>query len=534
MKKKFLALVLALAVAVGGTACGGKTNDGDAATNTNTEGTVIVAMGSGFSTLDPGYVYEKYPQTIVNACYETLFKLHGDGTEPQPWLAESYAFSDDGLTLTVKLRSDVVFASGNPMTSADVAFSINRCKNLHGNPSFICDSIEQIETPDDSTVVFKLNQADSAIISKLTYQSLSILDSTVVKENGGTDAEDAASTDTAQEYLNSTSAGTGMYVMTSYIPNEQVVLEKNPNYWKESNNIEKYILNIQPDPNTQMMTLSTGDIDIAMNMTDDTMAELEGSENIQIVNDATKMIGFVMMNMDETYGGPVSEPKVQQAIRKALDYSGIQMICGEGTITPYNIIQVGFMGSKGERPVDYTNIEEAKQLLAEAGYPDGFDVDLTVSDLDMEGVALTDLAQKVKDDLAQIGINVNLVTQAWAAGYGDSYRNGTLGFTVMYWGVDYSDPNVQLEFLPGASVGLRAGWTADMDPELAAMYQKTMEATDNDARIKALEEIQDAMYEHGPFIVIAQAPAHIAHNTRLEGVAIRDCVTIDLTEINLK
>lgn len=82
MKKKFLALVLALAVAVGGTACGGKTNDGDAATNTNTEGTVIVAMGSGFSTLDPGYVYEKYPQTIVNACYETLFKLHGDGTEP--------------------------------------------------------------------------------------------------------------------------------------------------------------------------------------------------------------------------------------------------------------------------------------------------------------------------------------------------------------------------------------------------------------------------------------------------------------------
>lgn len=304
MKKKFLALVLALAVAVGGTACGGKTNDGDAATNTNTEGTVIVAMGSGFSTLDPGYVYEKYPQTIVNACYETLFKLHGDGTEPQPWLAESYAFSDDGLTLTVKLRSDVVFASGNPMTSADVAFSINRCKNLHGNPSFICDSIEQIETPDDSTVVFKLNQADSAIISKLTYQSLSILDSTVVKENGGTDAEDAASTDTAQEYLNSTSAGTGMYVMTSYIPNEQVVLEKNPNYWTESNNIEKYILNIQPDPNTQMMTLSTGDIDIAMNMTDDTMAELEGSENIQIVNDATKMIGFVMMNMDETYGGP--------------------------------------------------------------------------------------------------------------------------------------------------------------------------------------------------------------------------------------
>ena len=112
------------------------------------------------------------------------------------------------------------------------------------------------------------------------------------------------------------------------------------------------------------------------------------------------------------------------------------------------------MGSKGERAADYTNVEEAKALLAEAGYADGFDVDLTVCDLDMEGVLLSDLAQKVKDDLAQIGINVNIVAQPWAAGYGDAYRDGTLGFTVMYWGTDYNDPNVQLEFLPGGVVGL--------------------------------------------------------------------------------
>ena len=217
------------------------------------------------------------------------------------------------------VKHGICLAGGVPVEFGTIAVcDIAQSGYVLPSRDVICDSIEQIETPDDSTVVFKLNQADSAIISKLTYQSLSILDSTVVKENGGTDAEDAASTDTAQEYLNSTSAGTGMYVMTSYIPNEQVVLEKNPNYWTESNNIEKYILNIQPDPNTQMMTLSTGDIDIAMNMTDDTMAELESSENIQIVNDATKMIGFVMMNMDETYGGPVSEPKVQQAIQMVL------------------------------------------------------------------------------------------------------------------------------------------------------------------------------------------------------------------------
>lgn len=90
--------------------------------------------------------------------------------------------SEDGLTLTVKLKDGLTFASGNKITSADVAFSINRTKNLKGNPSFICDTIESIETPDDATVIFHLNQPDSAILSKLTYSSLAVLDSAVVKE----------------------------------------------------------------------------------------------------------------------------------------------------------------------------------------------------------------------------------------------------------------------------------------------------------------------------------------------------------------
>ncbi len=545
MKKKFMAMALGLVMALSLVACGGGSDSGSSTTKETaaSEGgesteagsnTVVVAMGSGFSTLDPGYVYEKYPPLIVNACYETLFKFYDNEGAAEPCLVDTYEFSEDAMTLTVTLKDGIVFASGNPMTSADVMFSINRCKNLQGNPSFICDTIESMEAPDDKTIVFHLTQPDSAILSKLTYSSTAVLDSEVVKANGGTDAEDASTADTAQAYLDTTSAGSGMYVMTSYTPDEEVVLEKNPNYWGEATNVDKYIIKIQPDSNTQMMTLSTGDIDVAMNMTDDTMAELEGAENVEIINGATKTVGFVMMNMNEEYGGPVSDPTVQKAIRKALDYAGIQTIIGEGTLTPYSIIQSGFMGSKGEREADYTDLEEAKALLADAGYADGFDVDLTVCDLDMEGVALTDLAQKVKDDLSQIGINVNIVSQPWAAGYGDAYRDGTLGFTVMYWGTDYNDPNVQLEFLPGATVGLRAGWTAEMAPELAALYQEAMKATDNDARIEVLEQIQDMTYEDGPFIMIAQAPAHIGYNTRLSGVAISDPYALDLTLIHIK
>lgn len=538
MKKKLAALVMSFTVVLSLAACGGGPDaspDGGSGSADGGGKTVVIAMeGEGLETFDPGYVYEKYSHVVMNACYENLFKFYGNDGAAEPCLADTYEFSEDGLTLTVTLKDGIKFASGNPMTSEDVAFSINRCKNLKGNPSFIADTIESIETPDDKTVVIHLTEPDSAILSKLTYNAVAILDSKVAKENGATDAEDAAETDTARNYLDNASAGSGMYVLTKYTPNEEIVLEKNENYWGENaSNVEKYIIQLQGDANTQMMTLSSGDVDVALNLTDDTVSELEGKDNIDVINDPTKTVAFVMMNMDESIGGPVSDPKVQQAIRKALDYKGVQEIVGSGTITPYALIQDGFMGSKGTRDVSYTDVEEAKKLLADAGYPDGFDIDLTITDLAFEGTPLTDLGQKVKDDLALIGINCNIVTEAWAAGYGDAYRDGTLGFTVMYWSVDYADPNVQLEFLPGGLVGLRAGWAADMDPDIAAMSKSCMEATDDETRTAILGEIQDATYEYGPFAMIAQAPAHIGFNTRLTGVAVSDPYTLDVTMINI-
>ena len=373
--------------------------------------TVVIAMGSGFSTLDPGYMYEQNPPLIANACYETLFKFNHGSDEPQPSLAESFSFSEDGTVLTVILK-DAHFASGNPVTSEDVKFSLNRTKNLKGNPSFICDTIESIECPDEKTAVITLNGTDSAILSKLGYASCSILDSKVVKAQGGSDSLDASTEDKAQSYLDSTSAGSGMFVLESFIPDEEIVLVKNENYWGTSTNVDKYVIKLQDNANTQMMGLSGGDLDIALNLTDDTLGELKEKDSITLINSATKTVGFLMMNEDPSISGPLAETKVQQAIKYALDYKGMQMITGSGALTPQSIIQVGFMGSKGslETPRD---LAKAKSMLAEAGYPDGFSTDLTVSELDMEGVPLVDLAQKVKQDLSEIGIDVTIKQQDW-------------------------------------------------------------------------------------------------------------------------
>ncbi len=545
MNKKILALLLTTMMAISCVACG--TDSGTSTTSTESGGdttspstssggnTVVIAMGSGFSTLDPGYMYEQNPTLVANACYENLFKFVDGKDEPQPSLAESYEFSEDSLTCTIKLIQNAKFASGNPVTSADVAFSLNRTKNLQGNPSFICDTISSIECPDDYTVVIQLTTPDSALLSKLCYAACSILDSKVVKENGGTDAEDASTADTAQSYLDSTSAGSGMYVLKSYTPDEEIVLEKNKNYYGESTNVDEYVIKLQDNANTQMMGLSSGDIDIALNLTDDTISELSKSENVATINTSTKTVGFLMMNEDESIGGPVSNLKVQQAIKYALDYKGIQIICGSGSVTPESIIQVGFMGSKGEKDVTIAqDLNKAKELMIEAGYEDGFDIDMPVCELDMEGVSLLDFAQKVKEDLTAININVNIVQKDWAGGYGDDYRNGALGFTVMYWGIDYNDPNVQLVFLPGQEVGLRAKWTADGHDDITDMYNQILAATDSTQRSELLTEVQDKIADDSPFIMIAQAACHVGYNSRLDGVNFSDTYRVDVTAVNVK
>ena len=434
--------------------------------------------------------------------------------------------------LSVVLK-DAKFANGNPVTSKDVQFSLNRVKNLKGNPAFICDTIESIDCPDDKTAVITLTSTDSAILSKLCYASCSILDSETVIAQGGTDGPDASTADSAQSYLDSTSAGSGMFIMESYIPDEEIVLVKNENYWGTATNVDKYVIKLQDNANTQMMGLSGGDLDIALNLTDDTLGELEGKDNVSIINSATKTVGFLMLNEDESISGPLADVKVQQAIRSALDFEGMQIITGSGALTPRSFVQVGFMGSLGERELP-RDLDKAKSLLAEAGYANGFETVLTVSELDMEGVPLVDLAQKVKQDLSEIGIEVTLKQQDWGSGYGDAYRNGDLAMTVIYWGIDYNDPNVQLVFLPGKKVGLRANWTAEGYDEVTALYDAAMGETDNAKRAEILVRIQESLEDDCPFIMLAQAPSHVGHNNRLSGVAFSDTYRVDLTAVNVK
>lgn len=193
-------------------------------------GVLVVGTNFVIKSLDPGRTIETTSETINHATYDSLVTFEGEDLKtPRPSLATEWKLSGDGRTYTFTLRPNVRFASGNPVTSTDVKWSLDRVTNLKSSPLFFVEAVEAVLAPDPRTVVIRLKAPQPAFIAILSSPSLGVLDSKLVMENGGDAGPDAKDKDKAEPYLNAHSAGSGPYVLTSYVPDQLVVLARNPN-----------------------------------------------------------------------------------------------------------------------------------------------------------------------------------------------------------------------------------------------------------------------------------------------------------------
>ena len=307
---------------------------------------LVVGLSEDYKALDPGLAYEPGGSLIYHSVYDTLVTFPSDSvSQILPNLAASWTISDDGTVYTFKLRTDVTFSNGDPLTAADVVFTFNRMKNLKGNPAFLADTIKSVEAADDHTVVLTLTQPDPAILAKLIFDAFSVVDAKEVRANGGTDAADAAQTDTAEAWFNAHSSGTGPYMLESYEPTVQTVLVRNPNYWAEQPYFDRIIIRDLPEASTQKLALEAGDIDISMDVTADQLASYQQNDQLTVFSTQSTTLIFLLCNEDPTIGGPVSNKQVQLAIRYALNYDELRVLSGEGAGTPAAMVPIGFAGA---------------------------------------------------------------------------------------------------------------------------------------------------------------------------------------------
>jgi peptide/nickel transport system substrate-binding protein len=514
MKKKVLLSLLVLAVSFPAMLVARPGADKTAPVN---EKNLIVAINPDYATFDPAIAYEPTSALVLGSTYNTLYDYDGTIDNYAPSLAESYTVSSDGLTYTYKLRRDVKFASGNPLTSADIKWSNERAINLKGNASFNAQGVAGIDAPDDYTIVYRLKAVDPTFPVKLNSVFFSPLDRKTLIEHGATNAENAPTADTAKTWLDNNSAGTGPYTLLSYTPGVEVVLQRNPNFFGKAPYFDRITLKSVADSNSQAMLLRAGDIDIAYNLGPEQVRDLHGDSKVAIVDARALTVSFLLLNRDQAVAGPVANPKVQKAIRLALDYPGIRTIAGPGATTPQTPFPVGLPGSLPVADTSrYPRTAEAKALLAEAGYPNGFSTKLYVPTAIVGGVDLVILAQKLQNDLAAIGINAELVPENVTISL-NSYRLGQQPLGLWFWNPDYQDNNSQLAFLPGNTVGLRAGWRTEQNPSLAALGQTAAVEINDAKRLALFNQIQQALIEDTPFAVLLQHTSQYATRTGLTG-----------------
>ena len=474
---------------------------------------LVIGHAEATDSLDPARGYTQTTGIINQVTYDTLVTFPKDSAATiEPRLAESWTVSDDGLTYTFMLR-DATFADGDPVTADDVVFSFMRLKNIKGNPSYLMDNVANVEATDESTVTITLATPAPVFLSTLANSAFGVVDQEAVIENGGTDADDADTTDTAQEYLDGTSAGSGPYVLDHWTPQTETVLVRNENYWGDAPYFDRVVIQNIPEAATQKTALESGDIDLALDLTSDQMPSLEGNADITISSTPGNIIHFLLMNTDPEIGGPMADANVRLAVRYALDYEGYKALWGG--ITPGTNMTVGFPYAFGEDKAFHRDLDKARELLTEAGYPDGFDITLDYPIFTFQGVNMETNAQKIQADLAEVGINVTLNPGELQVAL-EGYRAGTEAFGYWFWGPDYLDSADVISFLPGELVGLRAGW-ATADQDLLDWRDQAKVATDPAEREELFTNIQNALQQEGPFAPFLQPQVQTAYRSDLTG-----------------
>ena len=458
---------------------------------------VIGANTEIFITNDPGVSFEVLPNAIVQNIYAKLVSVVVKDKQfiTVPGLAESWEVASDGKTWTFHLRKGLVFADGDPLKADAVVYSFQRVLKLQKSPCWLFSDVlglteENITAPDDYTVKIVTNGAPSNVVLTMVGNTLSgVLNPKVVQEH-------EVDGDMGQAWLTDHSAGAGPYVLEEWDRKIKVVLKANENYWRGAPKIKTVILQDTPEPTDQLLLLKKGDIDIAWDLTAEQANSLKGSPDVSIVTTPGQTDEYVGMNAG---WGPFKDVRVRQAVKYAIDYNAIiDKVMTGFAINNQQFLPVGYFGYVENNPY-YQDIEKAKTLMAEAGYADGFDVEIVTNTTERRKTE----AVVVQENLAKIGIRATINLMQASQMYA-KFREQGLQMIVAGWGVDYPDADALSNPFANYRVkqlAWRCVWYDDYAANLAEAASKEI---NEDRRFQMYQDLTNYWHIYGPFAMMYQ------------------------------
>lgn len=475
-------------------------NEGSASEGAARGGTLTVANSFVVKNLDPGQIYEATGLTAVRGMYETLVTFEGsDVTDPKPLVAEGWEVNEDATEFTFTIRDGITFSDGSELTADDVVFSINRLVNLKGSASVIVDGLSA-SSPEPGVVVVASENPNPAVPTILAMPATSIVNADVARENGATDAADAAEKDSAVSFFDSTSIGSGPYQLESFDPASEIVLTVNENYWGEQPFYDRVVIqNVEAQNQKMSVERAAGDyvaLDIAGRMLDGIKPELQISSN-------QDTFYFLTLHQDPEVSEITSNVEFVRALRASIDYAGIAALFGEDARPAAGLVPTAFAGTLPDSEAQAQDLDAAAAHLAASGLTDP-ELTLMFPAITYKGVDLATIATKVQNDAAQAGITIELDPQPIAS-FLDAQTAGKVPFRFSPQSLNYPVASSLVNnFHPGQPSAVRTGWTLEnASPEAIAAGDRVLAATDPAEVDAAMEDWQRVLNTDGPYIPLA-------------------------------
>ncbi|HSE95348.1 MAG TPA: ABC transporter substrate-binding protein [Methylomirabilota bacterium] len=472
-------------------------------------------------SMDPAESFEFSGSEAIGNVYERLISYDlKNVSQLKGELAESWSVGADGKTYTFKMRRGLKFASGNPVTAQDAAYSLQRAVALNKSPGFILTQFgftkenvkEKIRATDDATLVI---ETGDAVAPTFFYYCLTavvggVVDSKVVQaqEKGG---------DFGNEWLKTNSAGSGPFKLVSWKANESYVLERNDNYGGPKALPRRVVVRHVPEPATQRLLLEKGDIDYARNLTKDQLDAIKGNANIRVQQGAKGSIFYLGLNQKNPN---LAKPEVREALKYLVDYAAIEENIVRGRYAIHQaFLPKGFLGAIEDKPYRF-DLERAKALLAKAGLAGGFSVTMDVRNTS----PYTDIAQAIQASWAKAGIKLELIP-------GDGkqtltkYRARNHDIYIGQWGPDYQDPHTNAETFAmnvdntDAAKSKTLAWRNSWDiPDMTKQTQAAVREKDAKKREATYMALQREHQRTSPFIIMFQESEVAAHPKDVDGL----------------
>jgi peptide/nickel transport system substrate-binding protein len=497
--------------------------------------TLVVDNSFALDTTDPQRAFDPTSTIVDRAVYDTLFTYEKkDLTHPVPSLVRSWT-SAGAKTFTFRLRTDVHFADGTPLTAADVVFSLRRLVNLKGNPAHIFAGLEA-RAKKRYTVVIESATPAPQLPAILTNSATGIVNSKLVEAHGGTDAADASTADKAEGWFNSPAsvgAGSGPYVLESYSPTSQVTLRANPSYWGARKPAFGTVVIRNMSATIQLVNIRRGSHQIAIDISSDQAQTLTGDRSLRVTRQPSPWDFYMFTNDDPQISAVTPNRRFQEALRNALDYKALVAVAGRGALRATGLIPSMIAGALPQNDAHEQDVAKAKADLAASGVGSQQVTLEYPSDLTINGVPFATLAQKVQAGLQAVGFHVSLAASPVAT-FQPRFREGHVAFGIWLYAFDYPDPAGYSVFLPGNLIALHAGWTAGSDPAIEKLAAKALVTTTLAARRSLYERIQQVVNARGPFIPLIQPTQVFVATSDLRGAVFSAVYDVDLTQVSPK